>query len=128
MDRGRPDKPLEYAPDGKPYQGSAIRQMRQAKNLGLRQLAALIPYHYGALSNVENNRATMSSETLQRIAELLDDDAGELARRPVHPRLAHQKAGGQDQPPIVDQNRALEELKAEVTEVKAQGVLLPQIF
>jgi transcriptional regulator with XRE-family HTH domain len=120
MDRGRPNNPLEYTPNGQPYLGSALRQKRRAKNLGLRQFAALIPYHYGALSNVENNRATVSSETLKRIAELLDDDAGELAQRPVHPRLSQQKAGDREQPSPGDQTRALEALTAEVQALKAE--------
>jgi transcriptional regulator with XRE-family HTH domain len=134
MDRGRPANPLEYAPDDQPYQGSAIRQLRQAKKLGVRQFAALIPCNHAALSKVENNRAPVSRKTLRRIAEILGADAEELARRPVHPRLAQQQVGGLEQPLTIDQSQELEELRAdvqelkdEVAEVKAQGAALRQI-
>jgi transcriptional regulator with XRE-family HTH domain len=122
MNRGRPDNALEYAPSGVLYVGSAIRQMRQAKKLGLRKLAALIPYHYGTLSNVENNRGTVSKETLQRIAELLEVDAQELACKPLHPRLSTQHAGAQEPSILFDENRELKELKSEVQELKAEVV------
>jgi transcriptional regulator with XRE-family HTH domain len=125
MERGRPDNPLEYAPSGEPYQGSAIRQRRKERGLGLRELAALIPYHAGTLSNVENNLATASSETLQKIAEILGFDEDQLHRMPLHPRLSKQRAGASetDQTQLtssVDQKSALESLKAEVLEVKEQ--------
>ena len=118
MDRGRPDNPLECAPNGVPYKGSAIRQLRKAKKLGLRQLAALIPYDSGALSKVENNRAAIPSEKLKKIAEILEVDAGELKRKPLHPRLSKQTAGALEQSTTVEQK--IEELKAEIKEVKAE--------
>jgi len=90
MDRGRPENPLECAASGELYQGSTIRQMRQAKKLGLRQLAALIPYDAGLLSKVENNRAKVPSDTLEKIAKILEVDAHELAEMPLHPRLTKQ--------------------------------------
>lgn len=118
MDRGRPDNALEYAPSGELYQGSAIRQMRKAKGIGLRQLAALIPYDAGALSRVENNRAIVPSETLESIAKILEIDAHELAEIPLHPRLYKQSAGAGEQSATVEQKLA--EVKAEVQEVKAE--------
>jgi len=85
---GRPDNPLEYAPNGDLYQGSAIRQRRQQKGLSLAELSALAGYQdSGGLSNVENNRARASREKLKKIATVLDLDGDELGRLPLHPRL-----------------------------------------
>lgn len=93
MPRGRPNKMLEYTPNWGLYQGSAIRMLREEKGLGLRELAELISYHPGALSNVENNRAAASSETLKKIAEALDVKAEILKQMPLHPRLYSKKEG-----------------------------------
>jgi transcriptional regulator with XRE-family HTH domain len=122
MDRGRPDNALEYAPSGELYQGSAIRRKRKAKGIGLRQLAALIPYDAGALSKVENNRAIAPSEILEKTAKILGVDVGELAEKPRHPRLSKPTTEAIEQHITVDGKRAFEELKAEVQGLKAEMI------
>ena len=110
---------LEYTPSGELYQGSAIRQERKAKGIGLRQLAALIPYDAGALSKVENNRAIAPSEILEKIAKILGVDAEDLADKPRHTRLSKPTTEAIEQHITADGKRAFEELKAEVQGPKA---------
>lgn len=87
---GRPDNPLEYDPNGKLYQGSAIRQKRQEKGISLRGLAELVGYHSGSLSNIENNRTRISEENLTKIAIALGVPMEELKEAPLHPNIPAQ--------------------------------------
>lgn len=89
INRGRPDNALEYAPDGSLYLGSAIRHIRQQKGLSLDELSKSVGYKQSAaLSNIENNRASISGEKLIEIARALDVYDDELRSVPLHPRLA----------------------------------------
>jgi transcriptional regulator with XRE-family HTH domain len=55
----------------KPH-GPAIRAIREAKGIGIRQLAAMSGLDRGYLSRVETGDVGASEETIQRIADSLD--------------------------------------------------------
>ncbi|MBS2962628.1 helix-turn-helix transcriptional regulator [Actinocrinis puniceicyclus] len=55
----------------KPH-GPAIRAIREAKGIGIRQLSATTGLHRGYLSRVETGEVGASDETISRIAVGLD--------------------------------------------------------
>lgn len=54
-----------------PHAGSAIREMRKAQNLGLRELARLAEVDAGTLSRVERGLVDPSPRWLKAVAEAL---------------------------------------------------------
>lgn len=59
--------------------GARIRELREAKPLGLRALARMADINCSNLSRLERGQKTASRETLERIANLLDAPFDEIA-------------------------------------------------
>jgi transcriptional regulator with XRE-family HTH domain len=59
--------------------GARIRELRQAKNLGLRTLADLVDINRSNLSRLERGQKTARRETLERIAGALETSLDEIA-------------------------------------------------
>lgn len=58
--------------------GAQLRQAREAKNFGLRHLAAELGISYGMLGRVERGEHGMAEDSVQRAEKLLDLSPGEL--------------------------------------------------
>lgn len=85
---GRHDNPLERAPDGQLYLGSAIRQHRYDAGYTVDELAEKLGIHPASLSKVENNKAKPSDALLGRAAEALGIAVDGLQRAPLHPAIS----------------------------------------
>lgn len=59
--------------------GARIRELRQAKPLGLNAMAGMVGINRSNLSRLERGQKTASRETLERIADLLDATFDEIA-------------------------------------------------
>lgn len=58
--------------------GSRIRRLRQEKSISQAQLAKLIGVGQSFISKLENNRSSVSIETLEKIANALGVSPGRL--------------------------------------------------
>lgn len=87
MNRGRPEAKGEYTDEGRPYQGTLIREIRQSADKTINVFAAEISLHPDSLSRVELNTARVGGSVLKRIAERLNVPLEALATAPIHPRL-----------------------------------------
>lgn len=59
--------------------GARIRELREAKPLGLRAMARMADINCSNLSRLERDQKTVSRETLERIAALLGTPFDEIA-------------------------------------------------
>ena len=84
---GRPENLGEYAPDGKPYQGTLIRTLRREPFPNIKTFAEKIEYHCGSIAKIETNYARASMYLLNKIAEVVDVSVDVLTVSPIHPRL-----------------------------------------
>ena len=66
--------------------GLNLQQKRRAKNFSQEELADRAQVHQTYLSGVENGRRNPSVQILQRIAEALGGDIGDLTMRRPEPR------------------------------------------
>jgi helix-turn-helix protein len=86
---GNPQKPSERAPSGELYRGSFIRELRKARGLDTKTVAAQLGYTRArTLQQIEGNFANASPAKLDKLAELYDVPVAELQQAPVHPRTA----------------------------------------
>lgn len=60
--------------------GAAIRDFREARGLGLRQLADLIGIHPSHLSRIESGQRGAGDRTIRRIAEELNVQIESITR------------------------------------------------
>ena len=81
--KGRPEKPLEYAPDGQLYLGSLIRAGRKKQGLSVSTLANLLSYDQSNFSKIETNLLTPSMEQLGKLSHILGIPLEALQRAPV---------------------------------------------
>lgn len=88
----RPEVRGEYTPDGKPYQGTLIREIRQSAHQTIKSFATKVGLHPASLSRVELNTARVGDEVLVRIARALDVPVEDLATAPIHPKLGMLKS------------------------------------
>ena len=58
--------------------GQALRQMRSAKGMGLKQLAPDLGVTHSYLSKLEHGRVRPSSDLVDRVAAYFDEDADAL--------------------------------------------------
>lgn len=58
--------------------GSRLRQLRQARDLTLREVAAKIGLHFTTLSKAENGYERLGEATLRELAYVYDTDVDEL--------------------------------------------------
>jgi transcriptional regulator with XRE-family HTH domain len=58
--------------------GSRLRQLRQARDLTLREVAAKIDLHFTTLSKAENGHERLGEATLRELAYIYDTDLDEL--------------------------------------------------
>lgn len=58
--------------------GSRLRRLRQEKSITQAQLAKLIGVRQSHISKIENNRSSVSIETLEKIANALGVSPGRL--------------------------------------------------
>ena len=65
---GRPDSP---SPSGPPRRGAQVRDIRKARNLTIKELAARVGLSTPALSALERGEATVSTSMIARIADAL---------------------------------------------------------
>ena len=63
--------------------GTSLRALRESKHIGLRQLARTVGVSHQFLGRLENDEATASAETMERIAEQLDVAVGAIAFEPA---------------------------------------------
>lgn len=63
--------------------GSRIRELREAKPLGIRSLAEKANIHRGYLSRLERGLKGATPETLGRIADALDTTVEEICEESV---------------------------------------------
>jgi transcriptional regulator with XRE-family HTH domain len=83
------EKPPESAPSGELYRGSFIRELRKARGLETKSVAAQLGHTRArTLKSIEGNHTTVSPTKLDKLAELLDVPVAELQQAPVHPRIA----------------------------------------
>ncbi len=87
----RPESEQEYMPDGKPYQGTLIRELRHGTNKSVAAFAEELGIHRASLSAVETNRAKAGRLLLSRIAGKIGIAMEELSEVPIHPRVIKQK-------------------------------------
>ncbi|MEQ9406092.1 MAG: S24 family peptidase [Fuerstiella sp.] len=73
--------------------GETIREIRTARGISLRALAAEVAIHYASLSKIENGRETCGEATLRRIAEALDADVDLLLGQAGHKSLPYRVLG-----------------------------------
>lgn len=73
--------------------GKQLREIRVARGISLRALAAEVGIHFGSLSKIENGRETCGPETLSRLAEALDADADLLLGQAGHRALPYRVLG-----------------------------------
>jgi len=59
--------------------GARIRELREAKPLGLNAMAGMVGINRNNLSQLERDQKTASRETLERIADLLGAPFEEIA-------------------------------------------------
>jgi len=83
----RPDNALEYSPEGVPYLGSRLRQLRRAAGWTVTDLSKRVGRSAAALSKIETNRARPSRTLLGALSEALHGDRTDLEGTPLHPRL-----------------------------------------
>lgn len=83
----RPDNALEYGPDGVPYLGSRLRELRRAAEYSVTDLSKHVRRSVAALSKIETNHARPSKALLQALAEALGVEMTVLEATPLHPRL-----------------------------------------
>lgn len=58
--------------------GQKIKEVREAKSISRRELAAKIGVHYSMIEGIENDRWKPSLETFARLVEALDLSADDL--------------------------------------------------
>ena len=80
--------------DGLAAVGGKIRQVREARNLNLHELARLSGISAPALSSIETGKRDLRLTSLLRIAGALRIGAGELLQEPSAPPLAETAAPG----------------------------------
>ncbi len=83
----RPDNALEYGPDGVPYLGSRLRELRRAAGWSVTALSKHVGRTVAALSKIETNHARPSKALLQSLAGALGVEMTDLEAAPLHPRL-----------------------------------------
>ncbi|MEQ9407721.1 MAG: LexA family transcriptional regulator [Fuerstiella sp.] len=78
--------------------GGVIRELRHAKGISLRGLAAEVGIHFASLSKIENRKEPVGEPTLRRIAETLDADVdlllGQAGRKALPYRVLGNIAAG----------------------------------
>jgi transcriptional regulator with XRE-family HTH domain len=111
-----------------PPLGAYLRTKRQEAGLSIRELARLAGVDFAYLSRLESGeRSEPSAELLQRIADVLETDAGELLAyvgvKPVlpEPRAYFRKRYGVSEREAEEMARLLERFTGKNQEVKGQG-------
>ncbi|MBI2196896.1 helix-turn-helix transcriptional regulator [Candidatus Daviesbacteria bacterium] len=84
---GRSENKGERTHEGKPYQGTMIRELRHGVDKSLKEFAEEVGIVSASLSKIETNRARAGKELLSKIADKVGILGGELSKTPIHPRL-----------------------------------------
>ena len=84
---GRPAKGLEVDEQGRPYQGSTIRQLRKQWGLQVEDLAQAIGMKPKSIYSLERNRFSPSADKLAKLALVLHTPLEQLEAAPIHPRI-----------------------------------------
>lgn len=63
--------------------GTSLRALRESKHIGLRELARTVGVSHQFLGRLENDEATASVQTMERIADKLEVTVGAIAFEPV---------------------------------------------
>lgn len=73
--------------------GQKLKEIRVARGISLRALAAEVGIHFGSLSKIENGKEGCSSETLTRLAMALDTDVNLVLGYAGHRTLPYRVLG-----------------------------------
>ena len=88
--------------------GETIRRLREAKEIPLRKLAALLDIDQSTLSKIERNERNASEEMIEKISKIFNYDYNELKIKLLSDKIAHD---------LID-----EDLSSEVLKVAEQKI------